>query len=1186
MSQLTPAQEHALALDKNISVTAGAGSGKTRILAERYLKIVLQNPQNVKRTPAFTFTNKAAGEMQERIARTVNDWLSIEQDLQRKRNLLKVRDQLNSAAISTIHAFCARILREFPIECGLSPDFNEMDEMQQATLQQEAIEKSFEEINKNENLEQNKQWYYIFSRLGRTYIKDMLITALGSPWDMELIIKKWEGISEEDYIDRLNRDWLELAKTLIDELDYNKFSELINSILAGDSIDIKNPKGEQTKNILTQTLSLLNNEISEHKKYAALITLFDYMTTNNAATYKNGAQLGGQQSWSKHSIDRLVELSQLSELPAQQLQNNPIGFYASENDRIWYRLFKIFINLYQKTAIIYKYIKQEKDLVDFEDLLVLTFRLLNDQERISVELRNRFDHILVDEFQDTNGLQWEIIRQLATKNGELIKDKIFVVGDPKQSIYGFRNADIRIFKQVKEIFANQVTLENEADYEGNVVFQESFRFLPRLNAFINHTFGRILQEDRNNPFEVGYHPLESRRELEGKGCVELAIIQSGEDRIRTEADYLANSIQNLIRNQATCFHWEGDEKEKPVQYGDIAILLRSRTHLLEVEQALRSENIPFKTAGGIGYWQQQEIYDFNYLLRFITNPKDDFALVAVLRSKMFLIPDSALFFLTREEGRTWWDRLQGELKQNGYSEDEKQTLKQTGDLIKKWLYLRDRITLAELLDNIVEDLHYRTILAAQLNGDQLVANLDKLIRIAQNFNAAGLGGLQAFQDNINTIINNEMREGEAQIAIEDRESVKIMTIHAAKGLQFPVVMVPFLNEKNEGRFNLVYLDNEQGLVTKLNSGMIKLPNDDHVLLNLIKYRQKQKDLAEAKRLFYVAASRASNYLFLCAATEEPKPARDSALSWLNEVFVQDGIDIWQTDKINTSEFEVSVVHKIDEAEKNEYEMSSLNNLLNNLKSVTNSGETESHELPEYLQPLTDTIGPQIFSATRLMTYLENPQEYYQRYHLGFFEQDYDSFAADVYRSDHALLKGKIVHRYLELIDSPDIDPDNLLQNILFDFDIFDDGLRDEFAAEIKSITERARQSTEGQKIFSAKEYRNEVEVTAKIGDDYFTGTIDRIYKNEKGLWEVVDYKTNRISPDHVGSTAKKYEWQIKAYAYLLSKLYPEQQTYPVSLYFLHPDKIYHQSFDSKETNEIEKFFNQTIDNIKNKFKYY
>ena len=1180
MSQLTRVQELALALDKNVSVTAGAGSGKTRILVERYLKIVQQNPKNVKRTLAFTFTNKAAGEMQERVASTVNERLSVENDPETRRKLLQIRDQLNSAAISTIHAFCARILREFPFEAGLSPDFNEIDEMQQLNLQQEAIRTSFEKINQIAEEDKKKQWFYLFSRLSRDAVKDMLIAAMTAPWDMTLIIDKWEKTGEEGFIDQLNRDWLNLALSLIGEQDINKFIRLIRSVLNIDNVIVKNEKGDRTKAMLIDTLENLAGDNPDHQKYASLIKLFDLLTTAIGKSYSNAAQLGGQKSWSKQSIDQLVELSQLSESPAQLLIENPIGLCASENDRIWFRLFKIFIILYKETSAIYKQLKQDKGLVDFEDLQVLVLKLLNEHERIKIELQHRFDHILVDEFQDTNGLQWEIIMQLAKEKGSLAKDKIFVVGDPKQSIYGFRNADIRIFRTVKKLFARQHALPDEEDFEGNVVFQDSFRFLPGLNAFINFIFGNILKEDKNNPFEVGYHPLISKRELKDQGRVELALLEPGEDRIRAEAAYLADRIQKLIQNNTPCFHWLDEEKEEPACYGDIAILLRSRTHLLEVEQALRKKNIPFKTAGGIGYWQQQEIYDFNYLLRFISNPLDDFALISVLRSKMFMITDSALFLLSQEQGRTYWDRLQGELTEKGYSDDERQTLRQSRDLIKKWLSLRERINLADLLDRIISDLHYRTILAAQLNGEQLVANLEKLIQIAQNFDASGLGGLQAFQDNINTIINREMREGEAQIAIEDRESVKIMTIHAAKGLQFPMVMVPFLNEKHEGRFISVYMDNELGLVTKLNSGIIKQAGDDHVLLNLIKFRQRQKDLAEAKRLFYVAVSRASNYLFLSAATENGKSARDSALSWIDNVFMQNGTDIRQANTIENAGFDLTIIHDFNPAEHEKTGGIPFEQLLDQLKQEVIQKEAHEEHYIKFLKPLTDTIGPRIFSATQLMTYLQDAQAYYQRYHLGFFEQDYDSFASDVYQSDYALLKGKIVHRYLELVESKTIDTESLLQNIFFEFDVFDKNMQNEFTSEIQSLAEKIRNSDKGKKIFRASEYRNEVEVTAKLGEDYFTGTIDRMYKNEAGLWEVVDYKTNRIEADGVVEAAKNYEWQIKAYAYLLSKLYAEQETYPVNLYFLHPDKIYRQNFSQNETINIELFFLKIITEIK------
>ena len=326
MPELTSVQEQALALDKNISVTAGAGSGKTRILVERYLKIVLQNPRNVKRTLAFTFTNKAAGEMQERIARSVNERLDTEQDSRIRRNLLRIRDQLNSASISTIHSFCARTLREFPIEAGLSPDFNEMDEMRQLTLQQEAVHKSFEQINQTEDADEKAQWYYLFSRLNRQTIQDMLIAALGAPWDMELIIEKWAIISEQDYIDRLNEAWLKIVHALIGDIDFQEYIHLIQSILNNNNINHKNDKGNQTKSILTETFAVLSNQISEHEKYTALIKLLECMTTSSGNAYKNAAQLGGQKSWHKKSIELLIELSLLCMGPAQRLQNSDIGF--------------------------------------------------------------------------------------------------------------------------------------------------------------------------------------------------------------------------------------------------------------------------------------------------------------------------------------------------------------------------------------------------------------------------------------------------------------------------------------------------------------------------------------------------------------------------------------------------------------------------------------------------------------------------------------------------------------------------------------------------------------------------------------------------------------------------------------------------------------------------------------------
>jgi len=1181
MSNLTLSQQQALVLDKNISVTAGAGSGKTKILVERYLKIVLENPAKVRRVLAFTFTNKAAGEMQERVASEISKRLKEVTDSQTRSKLLNVRDQLNSASISTIHSFCARILREFPLEAGLSPDFHELDEMRQTILQQEAIKKVFEEINKSEDYQ--KQWYYLFSRLGRRAVESMLDKALSTPFEMAQIVEKFRLITEEQYLEFLADQWLNLVKSIVGEIDFPSLHQLINEIIKIDNVKNKNTKGQELWDILIQSQDLFHSDSNNVDNYQIFLKLAKTMTTAKGLAYKNAQYLGGKDSWAPDTINYLIQLSNQCEPAAKNFQDFDPGEPANENDREWYRIFCIFSNLFDITSTQYTELKQEQGYVDFEDLQILTLNLIKKNERISKELRKRFDFILVDEFQDTNGLQWEIIKQLSIKNQKLSTDKIFVVGDPKQSIYGFRNADIRIFQQVKNIFAEQFGCSNENEYEGNVVFSDGFRFLPRLNSFINYMFSKILQEESNNPFEVGYNPLKTKRELEGKGEIELALLEAREDRYQHEADYIAGSIQDLIGTGQTCFKWEGEEKESPIQYGDIAILLRQRTHLLEIEQALRKQNIPFKTAGGIGYWQKQEIYDFYFLLRFISNPKDDFACIAVLRSKLFMISDSALFLLSREQGNTYWDRLNGEFTQMGYSTSEIEALTLSAELINKWLEKRDRINLADLLNIILGDLQFRAILAAQLNGEQLLANIDKLIEQAQNYDAAGLGGLQDFLNNLDEIIDREMREGEAPIALEDIGTVKIMTIHAAKGLQFPIVFVPYLNTKLSGSRDSIYVDSELGFATKLNSGVIKSTSENHVLLNLLKYRQRQKDLAESKRLFYVAVTRASNRLFLSADLDSKEHAKDSALSWINTTFEQDNINIFEQDCITKNDFEINIVRQFEPIEKYYHNFKEFEKGINKLKEFVKNPKPDSDSIPDYLMTLSDDVGPRTFSATRIMTYLNNPDEYFQRYHLGFFEQDYESFADDVYKSDHGLLKGKIIHRYLELITSSNLSPDDLIQNILFEYDVFDTELREQFLTEVKYLTNRLKQSDIGKPILNAEIFRNEVSITTSLGNNYFTGTLDRLFKNTNGIWEVVDYKTNRIRSDQVEEEVKKYEWQIKAYALLLSKLYPDQHQFPISLYFLYPDQLYQRRFSKEEADKIGLFFLNTLDEINARF---
>jgi len=508
---LTNQQQKALALDKNISVTAGAGSGKTKILVERFLKIALQNPAKVRNILAITFTKKAAGEMQERVADDVNRRLNNDISANERLKLLLIRDQLSQASISTIHGFCSRVLREFPIEAGLSPDFSEMDDLQQRIALHGAVDAVFEQVDKNNGY--NYDWF--FSLLDKTVTRNLLEFVLQSPYEMNHLQQRISQLSADAYLAFLQTQWLHLVEEyVLPNEDYQALLNLVRAIINSDSLSDKNEKGQQTSELLHKSDALDIESGPGLQTYKSILELCTFFTNSSGMTLKSSKNFGGKDSWDKYSTELLIELSALCAVIEQRKKENNPGLPDDKKDLIWFKLVKQFLALYEETEVLYNQEKASRGWLDFEDLQILTLRLLQNEQEIRQQLARRFDYIMVDEFQDTIALQWEIVSLLAGGKDALTKDKIFIVGDPKQSIYGFRDADIRIFKQVKEKFALMI---GDPEKSGNIVFTDSFRFLPRLNSFINHMFSEILQENPANPFEVEYHPLNAMRQVADTG---------------------------------------------------------------------------------------------------------------------------------------------------------------------------------------------------------------------------------------------------------------------------------------------------------------------------------------------------------------------------------------------------------------------------------------------------------------------------------------------------------------------------------------------------------------------------------------------------------------------------------------------------------------------------------------------
>lgn len=1170
--QLTPSQHAALALDKNISVTAGAGSGKTRILVDRFLKIVSENPDLTKRTVAITFTEKAAAEMQERIAQEVSDRIQSKDITPPERKKLQsIRDQLGSAYISTIHGFSMRLLQEFPIEANVTPDFGVLEPIRQQVFIHSAIRTVMETLDKSAHLDKETDWLTFFIALPRYRIEEMLRVALAKPYEIQTVAESYCKRSKEEYISFITEEWFKHFYHVVSPEQMQQSFELIKNILKLDTAETKSEKALELLNILEVYQENFASNRNSVQTCSSFLKLADAFTTNDARSYSNLAHLGKKESWSVQAVQSILELSEmLSPVQQQIIRVNP-GSPPDETDEKWYNLFLVFLKLYNQVAENYRKIKDEQGVLDFEDLQLKTLQLLKENEAIRKKLHLRFKYVMVDEFQDTNPVQWQIVEMLNREEHKLADDKVFFVGDPKQSIYGFRDADIRIFNHVTETFA-----AHSGQSETNIIFRESFRFLPKLNAFINFFFSQILKRNSENPFEVAYDELSAQRNIENEGSIEIALFD--EDSNQSEAEYIALKINNLIKDNKQVYEGMDGTASRGLRFGDIAILLRDRSSLSDIEYTLRANNIPFKTVGGVGFWQRQEIYDIYHVLRFLANPADDLALVALLRSRLFLLPDNVIFFMSDNEGNGFLEKLK--LLQNDYriSPEEKEAVEQSCMIIQKWLKLRERINLGELLNIILDDTKLFAMLNAEFSGEQRTANLQKIVELAESFDQSGPGGMKGFLDIIDDLINREVSEGEALLALDDTESVKIMTIHVSKGLQFPVVFTPFLNRGLRGGANDVLIDSELGMAVSYRSEDDGEDNDsENTLYRLLQIRQKQKDIAENKRIFYVAVSRASDYLFLSASSRNKKIKENSMLELFSACFKEEITEL-NPGMIVYDDFEINLVTEYNQPGEKETSTISFKKMIEQLRS--DSGIALSQDIKLAQQIPVETYG-RMFSATALMTYLKDPDEYYRHYHLGFFEGDYEQGILAKQDDIDSLLKGKIVHRFLELYDPKN--SQEIIERILFDFEIYDHKIIEKLKSELIQIQTRISQSVNGQKILLAKEFKNEVSLTMLLGDDFFTGTIDRLQKNDAGDWEVYDYKTNLVRESDFLSIASQYDIQMQSYALLLSHLYPSQEEHRIVLYFLTIGKFFEKIYKKEEIINIENSFIKTINEIKNRF---
>lgn len=834
----------ALERERDVIVTAGAGSGKTRTLVARYTSL-LADGLSPRKVVAITFTEKAAREMRSRLRGALNDLLKNAESKEEHGLWAAMGSQMDAARIGTIHSLCAEILRSHPAEAGIDPRFEVLDEGLAATLKKQLVDEALTQMVAVPGYKP------LFQVLGTRGVQELLTILLNRRLEaQEIFTKHVDG-------DAIVRDRIESI------LKSSVIVDIISELRAFKPNELLDDAGDKLAEMVTDLLGLWQQAeaaLVEGDITACASTLFQVRREK----LKKG--VGRKTSRAKDAIAALQEAYDETLNPligGKDSKDSPPNVEAEA-------LFKTILPLIETGSAylqrLYQAELSRRHALDFDDLEYGAVQLLK-REDIRAYWRNEVQALLVDEFQDTNPRQREIVEALTGNAGRL-----FVVGDARQSIYRFRRADVTVFREVQE----------QARKNGSLVLDldTTYRAHAPLLAATGDLLVSIMGDkgDPARPYYVPFTPLKAYRKTQPENISDPHIefiFGAGNDADAARLIAARALAQRLLALK---------EKKQIHNWDDVALLFRASTGYAFYEDVFEEAGIPFVTVSGRGFYDRPEIRDVLNLLRALADPADDLALAGLLRSPAFGLSDSALYQL-RLQGKTsvpYWTALQGDI--SFLSEPNQARGKRAAEIVRGLLPQVDREPVADLLKSLVDAVDYRAILAADdergSNG-RLWRNLDKLISDAQT---SGYVNVRDFLEYLSTLNDAGAREGEA--TADAQGAVRLMTIHKSKGLEFPIVVLADGARTTRSQSDPVYLLPEMGLSLKL----------DHppLLYRLSKQLDDAQSEAESGRLLYVALTRAKDKLIISGHMTTSRNIATSG--WMKGLCEALGIDL---DKLAT-----------------------------------------------------------------------------------------------------------------------------------------------------------------------------------------------------------------------------------------------------------------------------------------------
>jgi ATP-dependent helicase/nuclease subunit A len=842
---------------ENVVLEASAGTGKTRVLVERYVNLLLAGVEP-DRILAMTFTRKAAAEMRQRIIERLKEASRTSQ--LSAAQWKELRERFGDIAISTIDAFCLSLIREFPLEAGVEPGFDLADQTQIPRLIGESLDRS---LRIGRRLAQtDPDVAMVFIQLRERRLREGLAALLDRRLVAANVLRRFLQSGPRDLTPE--RACVQAAARLFDALA---------AVPGGVDVFLREgPHGHPHFAMLApDLLALRSREAAKEGAYSSIESqasfrmLVDrirgYFLTQNGEPRKARGfgssdfkkdHAPSESAWKRHREG--VEAIAPAVEQAVRAFRRDLNVILSRG--VW-QLFGLSLSQYHKTL-------ESHAVLDFSGVLECAVALLKQMEEFSqsrYKLEARYQHVLVDEFQDTNRAQWELVSLLVRSWGEgfgasegALAPSIFVVGDRKQSIYGFRDAEVAVLDEAGGFVAGL-----RPDGQPRQAISTSFRAVPALQVFANDLFAEIATTTDASRRDAFRYAETDRFPIESDGSEAVTFI--GAPTVEAAAEKVADEIASLLAAE-TVVRDPQTGVARAVKPGDIAVLFRSRDSHRDYGAAIDRRGIPTYVYKGLGFFEADEVQDAVALLRFLAKPASDLRAVSLLRSRIVRLSDAGVAAL----GPKYADALENvtlPLACSQLDPEDREVLDRVRAALPRWLAMVDRVTPSETLDAILREVAYVYEMrgARRLQARENLKKLRALIRKAENRGYATLARIAEFLDDLAV-------GDESNAVIDALDAVNLMTVHAAKGLEFPIVFVVNMNRGTGGPRAPIRVMVDGYDTPSVSIGDFESEADEDA---------GPREREETKRLLYVAVTRARDRLYLSAVVKEGgfKPGRGS-----------------------------------------------------------------------------------------------------------------------------------------------------------------------------------------------------------------------------------------------------------------------------------------------------------------------